>query len=170
VFSQPAYGVPINTLSEVLQHEVIIVKSCFPANSITSEQQLEEYKNYYATMQKVFDQHPNRLFILMTTPPLNPAETRPDTASRARRIANWLKSDEFLKGHSNVVTFDLFDRLAEGNPQSPDFNMLRQDYREATDSHPNRAANEQIGPVFVDFVINAINKYRAEHTITHSLQ
>ena len=37
--------------------------------------------------------------------------------------------------------------------------MLRQDYREAADSHPTRSANETIGPQFVDFVINAIEQY-----------
>jgi hypothetical protein len=161
VFSQPAYSVPINTLSQLLQYEVIIVKSCFPANNITSEQELDQYKNYYLTTRKSIDQHPDKLFVLLTIPPLNPAETKPEIAVHAREFANWLKSDEFLKGHPNVVTFDLFEQFAEGNPQAPDFNMLRRDYRDGADSHPNRLGNETVGPLFADFIIQAAEQYRA---------
>lgn len=164
VFSQPAYGVPINTLSQLLQYEVIVIKSCFPANNITSERQLDQYKNYYLAMRKSIDQHPNKLFVLLTIPPLNPAETNPETAARARAFANWLKSDEFLQGHRNIVTFDLFDQFAESNPAAPDFNMLRQDYRDGADSHPNRLGNETVGPIFSDFIMQAADQYRAVST------
>lgn len=159
VFSQPAYSVPINTLSELLQYEVIIIKSCFPANNFTSDQQLEQYKNYYLTMRKTMDQHPDKLFVLLTIPPLNPAETTPEAAKRATTMANWLKSDEFVRGHSNLVVYDLYGQLAEMNPQAPDFGMLRQSYRDQTDSHPNVLANQTIAPQLVDFVINAIEQY-----------
>ena len=160
VFTQPVFGLPLNTLSGLLQHEVIAFKSCYPASDITSDQQLEERKDWYGRMRDTMDQHPDKLFIVMTQPPLNPAATNPDIAARARSFANWLKSDEFLKGHPNIVTFDLFDRLAESDPQRPDFNMLRQDYREEADSHPTPIANETIGPQFVDFVNDAIERYK----------
>ena len=162
IFSQPAFGLPLNTLSGLMQHEVIAFKSCFPASDITSDQQLEERKEWYRKMRDTMDQHPDKLFIVMTQPPLNPAATNSDIAARARSFANWLKSDEFLKGHPNIVTFDLFDQLAESNPQRPDFNMLRQGYREGADSHPTRIANETIGPQFVDFVSNAIEQYKQQ--------
>ena len=38
--------------------------------------------------------------------------------------------------------------------------MLREEYRSGDDSHPNRLANQTLGPVFVDFVIGAIEEYR----------
>jgi hypothetical protein len=59
------------------------------------------------------------------------------------------------------LTFDLFGNLAESDPASLDYNMLRKDYRDGSDSHPNRIANETIGPLFADFVIQAIQNYRA---------
>ncbi len=37
--------------------------------------------------------------------------------------------------------------------------MLRQGYRDGEDSHPNRKANETIAPIFVEFVIDAIEDY-----------
>ncbi len=166
IFSQRVYNLPLNTISGLFQHEVIIFKSCFaPANHITSDQQLEQYKTWYLGMRKVIGQHPEKLFVVMTFPPLNPAETTPEEAARARIFANWLKSDEFLGGYPNIVIFDFFDLLAESNPAAEDFNMLRTAYREGSDSHPNRIANETIGPPFVDFVVESAQKYKVVGTV-----
>jgi len=161
IFGQKAYGLPLDTLSGLLQHEVIIFKSCFaPANNITSDQQLEQYKTWYLGIRNVMDQHPDKLFIVVTDPPLNPAETNVQEAARARAFATWLKSSEYLNGHRNVYTFDFYGYLAENDPASPDYNMLRKAYREGSDSHPNQVANRALGPQLVDFVLSAIQDYR----------
>ncbi|MCK4784493.1 MAG: hypothetical protein KAV87_12130, partial [Desulfobacteraceae bacterium] len=102
-----------------------------------------------------------KVFIVVTPPPLNPAGTDAEAAVRARTFADWLKSDEYLSGHPNVFTFDFFDYLAEDDPTTSDYNMLRAEYREDSDSHPNQTANETIGPVFVDFIIDAVQEYWA---------
>jgi hypothetical protein len=113
-------------------------------------------------MREVMDQHRDKIFIVVTPPPLNPAATDAGAAAWARAFADWLKSEEFLAGHPNVFTFDLFDLLAEGDPGAPDLNMLRATYRgEGDDSHPNQPANEAIGPLFADFIIQAVQMYRA---------
>jgi hypothetical protein len=161
IFSQRAYDLPINTLSGLLQHEVIIIKSCFaPANNIKSDEQLETYKSWYLGIRNTMDRYPGKVFVIITSPPLNPAETNPEEATRARAFADWLKSEEFLSGHPNIYTFDLFEKLAEDNPAATDFNMLREIYRNGSDSHPNQLANETIGPVLVDFVTGAIGQYQ----------
>lgn len=159
LFSQPAFPWPINAFSGLLQHEVIIVKSCFPNSNIKSDEQFKEMQGYYLKMRDRMDQFPDRLFIIVTTPPLNPAETTPEAAARARALSRWLQSDEFLAGHPNVAVFDLFGLLAEDDPAAPDFNMLRAEYREGTDSHPNRFANETIGPIFAEFIIRTAREY-----------
>jgi hypothetical protein len=160
IFTQPAYGLPLNTLSGLLQHEVVVFKSCFPASSITSEAQLEERKAWYLKMRDTIDQHPERLFILVTPPPLNPAETNLSDARRARAIADWLKSDDFLKGHDNLYTFDLFGALAEPDPAAADFNMLRAAYRTEADSHPNLQANQTIASDFVSYVTSTAEQFK----------
>lgn len=109
------------------------------------------------------DQHPNRLFIVITPPPLNPASTDAKAAARARAFANWLKSDEYLADHPNIFTFDFFGHLAEDDPSSPDYNMLRQIYREGSDSHPNQIANEKIGPLFAEFIIDTVQSHRSTY-------
>lgn len=166
IFNQTVYAWPVNTFSALLQHEVIIVKSCFaPASHITSDEQLLQYQAWYLEMRTVIDRHPDKLFIILTQPPLNPAETTPEAAVRARQLADWLVSDEYVQGRLNLVTFDLFDRLAERDLTSAEVHMLRTDYRNGTDSHPNQKANETIGPVLVDFILQAIQRYRAVQAV-----
>ncbi len=160
IFSQPLFDLPLNTLSGLMQHEVIAFKSCFPASAIVSDAQLAEHKAWYLKIRDFMDQHPEKMFIVVTQPPLNPVETNPQAATRARAFADWLKSDEFLQGHPNIATFDLFDLLAESDPQAADTNMLRQAYRQGADSHPTQTANEIIGPQFAEFIINAVEQYK----------
>lgn len=160
IFSQPAVGWPLNTFSRLLQHEVIVFKSCFPVSHISSDAQLEQYKQWHLQIRDHMDQHPDKLFVVVTPPPLNPAGTDGAAAARARLFATWLASDEYLAGHANVVTFDLFDYLAVADTGAIESNMLRPDFRKGGDSHPNRVANESLGPVFVDFIIAAAQDYR----------
>jgi hypothetical protein len=160
IFSQPIFGLPLNTLSGLMQHDVIAFKSCYPASAIKSDAQLEQHKAWYLKIREFMDQHPEKLFVVVTQPPLNPAETSPDAAARARLFANWLKSDEFLQSRPNVVTFDLFDRLAERDVAAPDANMLRADYRQGSDSHPTQVANQLVGPQLATFIIEAAEQYR----------
>ncbi len=159
IFSQPAFPWPVNAFSGLLQHEVIIVKSCFPNSHIQSDEQLQEIQGHYLRMRERMDRFPHHLFIIVTSPPLNPAETVPEAAARARALSRWLQSDEFLAGHPNLAVLDLFGLLAEDDPAAPDFNMLRAEYREGTDSHPSRLANETVGPIFADFIIQTARSY-----------
>ena len=161
IFSERVYGLPVNALSGLLQHEVIAFKSCFPASQITSDEQLAQYKAWYLGMRDVMDQHPDKVFIVMSPPPLNPARTDAGAAARARAFAEWLQSEEYLAGHPNVFAFDFFGHLAEDDPAAPDYNMLRASYRDGEDSHPNQLANETVGPLFADFVMEAAEEYKA---------
>ena len=163
IFSQPAVNWPLNTFSRLLQHEVIVFKSCFPVNNINSDDQLKQYQQWYLQIRDRMDQHPDKLFVVVTPPPLNSAATNAAAATRARLFSTWLTSDDYLAGHVNVVTFDLFDYLAVADSGAPESNMLRPDYRTGGDSHPNRVANKTLGPIFVDFIIDAAQAYRNFH-------
>jgi hypothetical protein len=159
LFAQPAHDPPDNAFSRLLQHEVLIFKSCFPNSAIKSAEMLEQHRAWYLGMRDVIDQHPDKIFILLTTPPLHPAGTTLEHAARARALSNWLRSDEFLIGHPNLFVFDFFGLLADSET-----NMLRSEYQidsDTADSHPNALANQTIGPLFVDFVDKAVQTYRA---------
>ena len=137
-----------------MQYDVIMVKSCYPTSNIGSDDQLNEFKSYYLTMRNRMDQYPDKPFIIVTQPPQVPNSSDPGEGIRARALADWLKSDEFLAGHPNVFVFDFFDNLAGAD------NFLRPDYRvDENDGHPNELANRTIGPIFVDFIDETIRGF-----------
>lgn len=143
-------------------HEVIAFKSCFPASAIADNQMLAQYRQYYREMRDFFDTRPDRLFVVISTPPLHRLSTNATEAGNARAFANWLKSAEYLAGHPNVVCYDLFDRLAKADDGSATANTLRYEYELSHndgDSHPNAAANAVIGPSLAGFMIQAAEAY-----------
>jgi hypothetical protein len=155
IFARPLHDPPDNTFSELMQYDVIAFKSCFPTSNIQSDEQLAEYKSYYLSIRDRMDEYPNKVFIVVTQPPEIPNDTDSTAAARARAFATWLASDEYLSGHPNVFTFDFFDLLAD-----PSDNMLRSEYRtDESDAHPNELANQTIGPLFADFVDQAVTSY-----------
>lgn len=160
IFSQKEYSTPRNALSQLLMHDIIMLKSCFPTSDIRDEAQLKQLEQYYLGMRETFDRHPEKLFIILTQPPLIPAETKAADAKRARALADWLDSEAFVGSHPNVVVFDLFDVLAESDQARPDANMLRESYRNGIDSHPNASANVVVATQLADFVAEKAKAYQ----------
>ncbi len=60
----------------------------------------------------------------------------------------------------SMRTIDISDFMTGDDSMLLDYTMLRQAYREDSDSPPNQKANETIGPLFVDFVMDAVQSYR----------
>jgi hypothetical protein len=156
IFAQPLHDPPDNTFSHLMQYDVIVFKSCFPVSNIESDEQLDEYRSYYLSIRHRMDQYPDKIFVVVTQPPEVPADSTPEAAARARSFANWLLSEEYLSGHSNVFVFDFFGQLAGGD------NFLKPEYRtDEYDAHPNELANRTIGPLFVSFLNDAISSHSA---------
>ena len=154
IFSQPYHEPPDNTFSHLLDYDVIMLKSCFPVSNIASEQQLGAYQQHYLTLRERMAQHPDKLFIILTQPPQVPGASDPAEAGRARRLADWLASQEYLGGQANVRVFDFFDLLAGRD------DFLRSSYRyDDYDAHPNARANRDVAPVFVDFIDRAVRGF-----------
>jgi hypothetical protein len=143
-------------------HEVIAFKSCFPASAIPDSATLTQYKTWYLAMRSFFDTRPDRVFVVMSTPPLHRLSTNRTEAKNARRFAEWLKSDAYLAGHPNIVCFDLFDLLAKADDGTSTANMLRYAYEGSHsngDSHPNGLANQTVGPIFAQALIDAARSH-----------
>jgi hypothetical protein len=158
IFAQPLDDPPDNTFSHLMEYDVIAFKSCFPTSNIQSDEQLADYKSYYLSIRDRMDEYPNKIFIVITPPPEIPNDTDSAAAARARAWASWLASDEYLSGHPNVFTFNFFNLLAD-----PSDNMLRTEYwTDEWDAHPNELANQTIGPLFADFVDQAVTTYAAQ--------
>jgi len=153
----------VNARNQILNnHQVIAFKSCFPASDIPDAATLAQYQSWYLGMRDFFDTRTDRLFIVMSNPPLHRLATDATTAANARAFADWLCSDTYLSGHPNVRCFNLFDYLARQNDGSATANMLRYEYEGShsdSDSHPNTLANQTVGPVFAEFMCNAATGY-----------
>ncbi len=162
LMAQEPKSLPVNALSGLLQHEVIMLKSCYPNNNFNGAEGFQQFQEMYLGMRATMDAHPEKIFVLLTTPPLNPAETNMENARLAREMAAWLASEAFIGGRQNVFVFDFYTLLAENDPASPEYGMLRAAYREGADSHPNAAANVEIAPLLVDFVLESIETYRGD--------
>jgi hypothetical protein len=50
--------------------------------------------------------------------------------------------------------------MTQASASAPDF-MLRATYQEGWDYHPNLFANQTIGPLFADSIVEAVCAYRA---------
>jgi hypothetical protein len=170
IFSQPVHSPADNALSNMVLFNVVITKSCFPNSAIKTEAQLDRYKFHYSHIRETISRFPNIMFILLTQPPLIPkpfpgypdsASTNIEDALRARKFSNWMKSNDFKNGSSNIFVFDLFDLLAEPETATKNANMLRHGYRSflGFDSHPNYRANRVIAPIFVEFLSENIQKF-----------
>ncbi len=144
--------------SLMARYDIIAFKSCYPTCDITSEAQLQQYKDWYLDMRDFFDSHPEKTFIIMSPPPRHRLATTVDQADRARRFATWMTSPEYLSGHPNLVGFDFFDLLATPDDDASTRNMLRYEYElshTSDDSHPNALANQTNAPFFVDVLVAA---------------
>jgi hypothetical protein len=141
--------------SIMANHQVIAFKSCYPASAIGSEAMLVQYQTWYLAMRDFFDLHPEKIFVVMSPPPLHRVATNAADAARARTFSLWLGSGAYLSGHPNIICFDLFDQFAQPADGSTYQNMLRYEYEtnhEGTDWHPNLLANQTVGPIFAQFL------------------
>ncbi|HNT77531.1 MAG TPA: hypothetical protein PKH77_21155 [Anaerolineae bacterium] len=114
------------------ENEVVMFKSCFPNSDIygnpddppsdtpNDEFTVANFKAVYNTLLTYFAAHQDKLFIVITAPPLsevgyvaNGADPpAADRAANARAFNNWLVND-WLEGyaHNNVAVFDFYNVL-----------------------------------------------------------
>lgn len=117
---------------------VVLFKSCFPNSDLagtptdppatsadhTSSLTVANAKRIYLDLLTYFGAHPEKLFVVITAPPLASGVTDASKAANARAFNNWLV-DDWLTGypHANVAVFDYFTVLTS-NGGSPSINDL----------------------------------------------
>lgn len=143
------------TLKSILSYDLIAFKNCFPTTRIVSEQQLEEDIGYYKIIRDSVAKYPGKHFVLLTPPPERKETTNPENAKRAKRLVNWLQSNDFLANSANIHVFDLFGQLADGK------GYLRQEYTRffPRDSHPNKKANKAVAPLFATYLASIAKSF-----------
>ncbi|MCP4800046.1 MAG: hypothetical protein GY893_08895 [bacterium] len=147
-------------------HDVIVFKSCYSASQITSNAELQQFKEYYYDIVEVLETHSDKTFLLMSPPPRHRLGTSSNDSRRAREFADWMGSSELLSGATNVHYFDMFDFLAHPDDGSPASNMLKYEYEkfhDSYDSHPNLIANQALGIVLAGELIDISNNALQEN-------
>ncbi len=140
-------------LDRVMEYDLVVVKSCYPNNAISRDDQLALVKGEYGMMGRAFEQWSAKQLVILATPPLRPSRTNAAEARRARELADWLVGTKLAP---NVSVFDLYGRLAAR--EGAEAGMLKRAYRRwwPWDSHPNAAASRKVVPQIVEFLVEAM--------------
>ncbi len=119
------------------ENTIIMFKSCFPnadvggspgdavpaigGNPLKGESgplTVGNAKGVYLDLLEYFKTRPDKLFVLVVSPPLRESDTSPENAANARALADWLVSpDGLLSGYTtgNVFVFDYYTVLTGGH-------------------------------------------------------
>ncbi|MEA3272885.1 MAG: hypothetical protein U9P90_04445 [Patescibacteria group bacterium] len=136
---------------------IIIFKSCFPASDITSDSMLEDYKTWYRQLYSIYESHPDKLFVPMSTPPLLETNTSFNAAQRSLEFENWLM-EEYTNEYSrnNLAPFRLHSLLSDTD------GYLHSSYISSPgDNHPNNSS----GPIVGDAVWQHLDEILSSTTI-----
>lgn len=127
------------------ENEIVMFKSCFPnsnlggspndapttgENPLRGQDSYSEYhtvanaKGIYNDLLEYFETRQDKMFVVITAPPLGAANTTPEHAANARALNNWLVN-EWLRDYPyrNVAVFDFYNVLTSngGDPWTSDY-------------------------------------------------
>jgi hypothetical protein len=139
------------------ENTIIMFKSCFPNSEVGSN--ISDEKTIYNGLLPYFEQHPDKMFVLVTPPP----QLEISDPAKTRELCDWLtdRDSGWLSGLStgNVFVFDLYNvlthpdahhRMVNGeeiHESVPGRNTLYFDTE--GDNHPNHEGNVKAGEEFI---------------------
>ncbi len=138
--------------------DVLMFKSCYTVLDNLTPVTLGDWENaFIANVAAYANQHPDQMLVVMPAAPLR-IESGIPTAGLARQWADWL-GGEFITRYctaGNVVSYDLFDFLADPAMDPVNANYLREEYArgDVADSHPNDAAYAAVADTIFGFLID----------------
>lgn len=152
------------------ENEIILFKSCFPNSNLlgTSSDPIPNINNnplkgeiaesgyhtisnakgIYIDLLEYFKTQNDKLFVIITAPPLGRNNTSLQAADNARAFNNWLVND-WLDDYDqiNVVVFDLYNILTnDGESNYSEFST------DTSDDHPNTNGNVKATEEFIEFI------------------
>ncbi len=172
------------------ENEIMMLKSCFPnsdlygdpndppASSPNDEFSVSNAKAVYNDLLTYFETRQDKLFIVITAPPLQSSETAPDRAANARAFNNWLVNDWLAAyAHNNVAVFDYYNVLTDksnANAESGNHHRwwngavqhvqaVNSNYSAypSGDSHPSTAGHQKAAAEFVPLLNVFYNRWKA---------
>jgi hypothetical protein len=180
------------------ENQVILFKSCFPNSNLggsptdppaaapNEDMTVANAKAVYNDLLTYFTTRQDKLFIVITAPPLADFDTDSASAANARAFNNWLVNDWLSNyTYANVAVFDFYNVLTSGlNASHNDAGQSTGNHHRwwegavqhlqtvdndflvypSGDSHPSRAGNEKATAEFVPLLNVYYNRWKAGAT------
>jgi hypothetical protein len=174
------------------ENQIVMFKSCFPNSNVGgspsdavpaigsnplrgagSPLTVGNAKGIYLDLLEYFKTRPDKLFVLIVSPPLRSAETNASAAANARYLANWLVDPNgWLKDYplTNVAVFDYFTVLTGGHHRvwngAIEHTAGASDYLiyPTGDSHPSPEGHAAASVEFAPLLNVAYNRWKASPT------
>ena len=189
------------------ENQLVMIKSCFPNSHIggnptdppvqganplrgqdssSGDHTVANIKGIYQDLLGYFATRQDRLFVVVTAPPLEEGSTTAEAAANARAVNNWLTSDWLASyPYANVVVFDFYTVLTSsgGDVNTNDLGALTGNhhrfragaiehvttggtnysayYTSAGDSHPTAAGDLKATGEFLPLLNIAYNRWQA---------
>lgn len=197
------------------ENEIIMFKSCYPNSNLlgepddpattgdnplrgvncgSSDHTVGNAKGIYNDLLTYFSTRQDKLFIVITAPPLVASYTNAENAANARAFNNWLVND-WLDGypHSNVAVFDFYNVLTSNGGSSGTTDLgwatgnhhrwysssvqhihtVDNDYAaygaSSTNSHPNSTGNQKATGEFVNLLNVYVNRWQGSSGTQQSI-
>lgn len=197
------------------ENQVVLFKSCFPNSYISGnptdpptsgdnplrgqdssspDHNVANVKGIYNDILAYFATRPDKLFVLIVSPPLSETSTDAAHAANARAVANWLVND-WLTGYPyhNVAVFDFYDVLTSngGDPNTNDLKQVTGNHHRwwqgaiqhktdggnglnpnmseypTSDDHPSQAGNLKATGEFLPLLNIFYNRWQANMTMNY---
>ena len=168
------------------ENEIILFKSCFPNSDLygnpddpplsspDDQYTVANAKAVYNDLLTYFETRTDKLFVVITAPPLMESETTSDRAANARAFNKWLVHN-WLQGysHNNVAVFDYFNvltdpdnhhRVVDGQVTHVTGSGSDFAYYPSGDSHPSSTGHRKATSEFVPILNYYYNQWTAEGT------
>jgi hypothetical protein len=162
------------------ENQIIMFKSCFPNSDLEGNPDdppsedgwlsVGHAKYVYNHILEFFGQHPERLFIVVTAPPLSDSSH----AANARAFNQWLVYDWLEENdypYQNVAVFDFYNVLtgADGHHTFQDGAEIHEVARKDTlhypsdDDHPSRKGSQKATEEFVPLLNYFYHRWQASN-------
>jgi hypothetical protein len=161
------------------ENQIILFKSCFPNSALEgspndpptpgSDLNVGNAKYIYNEILQYFKTRPDKLFVVITAPPL----TDGTLANNARAFDQWLVNDWLRENKytlPNVAVFDFYNiltspnnhhRYANGTIEHVINDKRNTEYYPSEDDHPNRQGNQKATTEFLPVLNIFYNRWKA---------
>jgi hypothetical protein len=170
------------------ENQVILFKSCFPNSALEgspndpptpgSDLNVGNAKYIYNEILQYFKTRPDKLFVLITAPPLtDSAHANNARALNEWLVNNWLRENNYTL--PNVAVFDFYNILTGPNNHHRFINgaiehvikdKRNTEYYPSEDDHPNRQGNQKATTEFLPMLNIFYNRWKATAPASNTAQ